>query len=435
MTLIDTILDKACKRTDAAEVFYTASESTSCAWSSDNLKIAEGKESSGIALRVLIDGKIGFFATSKVDDPDMIVETACELAPLGSEFAGEFPSEFHPTDIDTFHESTAGVGAAKLVDAGNAMMSKAKSARSDAMYDGKLYRVVLDVALANSFGARSTFRKSIFQGYLSGSITREGDVLILWEFDDSNRMADQPEEWADELIRKLNDAATIVDLPAGAYPCILTPKAMEFFGPLRSALNARMVLKDMSPFKDMVGKRIFDERITLIDDGLNPEMTGTQPIDDEGMTSQRTVLVENGVLKGFIHDLHTAKKMGVEPTGNGMRSGLSATPRAGYSTLTLVPGDRTLDEMIAGMEKGVVIDQIMGAHQASPFSGDFSVSINLGFVVENGKIIGRFKDGMLSGNVFRMLKDQLVEIGSEPKSTSMYTPPLLFDSMTIATAG
>ena len=98
--------------------------------------------------------------------------------------------------------------------------------------------------------------------------------------------------------------------------------------------------------------------------------------------------------------------MGTEPTGNGMRMSLTSTPRATYSTLTLKPGEKTLDEMIAGMDKGIIVDQIMGAHQASMFSGDFSVSVSLGFVVENGKIVGRFKDGMLAGNVFTMLKDQ-----------------------------
>jgi PmbA protein len=189
----------------------------------------------------------------------------------------------------------------------------------------------------------------------------------------------------------------------------------------------------MSAFKDKVGEKVFDEKVDFIDDGLHSTMPASQPVDDEGVTSQQTHLVENGVLKSYVHDLHTAKVMGVAPTGNGMRMGLSSAPRAGYSTLTLVPGTRTLDEMIAGMKKGVIIDQIMGAHQASPFSGDFSVSVDLGFVVEDCRIVGRFKDGMLSGNAFKMLKDQLIEIGSEPQYTSFLIPPVLYDRMSIST--
>jgi PmbA protein len=312
-------------------------------------------------------------------------------------------------------------------------VSKAKIGRSEARYDAALERSTIEATIANSAGAQTGFRKTVFSGFLGGSITREGDVLMLWEFDDSVRMNDQPDKWAKDTVKKLTDAMTVVELPSGEYPCILTPKAMEIMGPVRSAMNARMVLKDMSPFKDKVGEKVFDDRVYLFDDGLNPEMPGSQPVDDEGVTSQRTNLIEAGILKGFIQDLHTAKKMGVRPTGNGMRMGLSMAPRAGYTTLTLKPGEKTLEQMIAGIEKGVLIDQIMGAHQASPFSGDFSVSISLGFVIEGGKIVGRFKDGMLAGNVFRMFRDQIAEIGSELRYTTMLVPPVLFDGMTVAT--
>ena len=433
MTLIDEILTRAEKKADAAEVFHTKSEKVSSVWNSDRIKLAQGKETNGVALRVLIGNKVGFFATSKIDHPAAIVDTACELAPYGSEFAGEFLSAFAPADVDTWDERTSQVRADTLVEMGNGMVSKAKDARSEARYDAVLERAGVEATIANTAGAQTSFRKTVFSGYLSGSITREGDVLMLWEFDDSVRMNGQTDQWVSDTVKKLTDALKVVELPTGEYPCILTPKAMEIMGPVRSAMNARMVIKDMSPFKDKVGEQVFDDRIYLFDDGLNPDMTGSQPVDDEGVTAQRTSLVEGGVLKGFIHDLHTAKKMGVDPTGNGMRMGLSAAPRAGYSTLTLKPGEKTLDEMIAGMKKGVLIDQIMGAHQASPFSGDFSVSISLGYVVEGGKIVGRFKDGMLAGNIFRMLKDQIVEIGSELKYTGMLAPPVLFDGMTVAT--
>jgi PmbA protein len=315
------------------------------------------------------------------------------------------------------------------------MLKKAKGGNSDALYDAKIERTIIRAEIANSYGARTTFDKTSFEGYIYGSITREGDVIGIYEADSSGAFENQPEEWADVTVKKLNDAIKVVNIPAGDYPCILMPKAMDIFGPLLSALNARMVLKDMSPFKDKVGEQIMDPRINIDDDGLYGRMPGTQPVDDEGITSQVTPLIKNGVLMGFIHDLHTAKKMGVQPTGNGMRAGLAGNPRAGYSTLVLRPGDKSLDELIAGIKKGVLIDQIMGAHQASPFSGDFSVSINLGYVIEDGKIIGRFKDGMLAGNAFRMLKDQLVEIGSELKYTGPLAPPILLDRMTVATAG
>ena len=435
MSIIDIILEKAKAKADSAEVFHLTSENTAAMWASDKLKLAESKETSGLALRVVIDGRVGFFATNKLDDPGKIVDTACELAPLGFNWAGEFPKSYEPVDADFYHEPTADADCERLIEAGNGMIEKAKAGKSEAIYEGKLDRSIVGIEIANSHGARASFRKTAFGGFLWGSVTREGDVLNIWEFSSENHLDNQPDEYAVNMIKKFEAASNIVKLPSGEYQAILTPIGLGMFGVLNTALNARSALKDLSPFKDKVGEKIFDDRVILVDDGLHATSPGSQPVDDEGVTSQRTVLVDRGVLKGFIHDLHTASKMSVAPTGNGMRGGLSSGPRAGFSTLAIEPGTKTLDEMIAEMEKGVIIDQIMGAHQASAFSGDYSVNIDLGFVVEKGKIVGRFKDGMLAGNVFNMLKEQIMEIGSEPKFVGAMFPPILFDKMTVATTG
>jgi len=435
MTIIDAILKKVKSKSDAAEVFHLRNETTGCSWAADKLKLAETKETSGVAVRVIKDGKIGFFASNKVDDADKIADIACELVNYGSEFAGELPSEYKPVDADFFHESTAHAGAERLIEAGNGMMEKAKSAFHDAIYEGKLDRSIVHCTIANSHGTRADFRKTLFGGFLWGSVTREGDVLNVFEYGNYNYLDNQPESFADSTVQKLKNAVNVVKLHAGEYPCILTPNGMDVFGVLETALNARAVLKDLSPFKDKVGEKIFDEKVILVDDRLRDKMPGSQPVDDEGVTSQKTVLVENGILKSFIHDLHTAAKMNVAPTGNGERASLNSGPKAGFTTFAINPGTKTLDEMISGIKKGVLIDNVMGAHQASAFSGDYSVNIGLGYVIEDGKIIGRFKDGMLAGNVFRMLKEQILEIGSEPKFVGILFPPILFDRMTISTTG
>jgi predicted Zn-dependent protease len=172
MKIIDRILEKAKKKSDAAEVFFASAEVTSCEWSSDKLKMATANESSGIALRVFIRGKTGFFATSKIGDPDLIVNSACELAPLGSDFAGELPDRFCPSDIETFDEETSRIEVGRLVDVGNRMVAAAKEGNSEALYDGKITRLVINTAIANSNGASANFRKSGFNGHLDRSRAR-----------------------------------------------------------------------------------------------------------------------------------------------------------------------------------------------------------------------------------------------------------------------
>ena len=123
----------------------------------------------------------------------------------------------------------------------------------------------------------------------------------------------------------------------------------------------------------------------------------TSAFDDEGTARKVTPLIEKGVLRNFIYDLDTAGRTGVQPTGHGSARQLS--------NLMIEPGNKPFDEMVKGIEKGLLVHEFLGLGQGNPINGEFSLNLFLGYKIEKGKLVGRVKNVMLAGNAFNALKD------------------------------
>ena len=143
----------------------------------------------------------------------------------------------------------------------------------------------------------------------------------------------------------------------------------------------------------------------------------------------------SGIVKGFLYDLQTAALAGKKSTGNGSR-GRGGLPAPSPSAFVITPGKTTFDDMVADIKEGLVIEQLMGAEQGNILGGDFSGNVLLGYKIENGKIVGRVKDTMVSGNVYKILKD-IAAIGSETKWVGgfLQTPPLYCQGLSVSSKG
>jgi PmbA protein len=141
------------------------------------------------------------------------------------------------------------------------------------------------------------------------------------------------------------------------------------------------------------------------------------------------------VLKNFIYDLQTAGMMGVKSTGHASRD-FSSLPSPSVSNLVISPGKAGLAEMIKGIKYGVIVHDFLGAGQSNLLAGDFSANIALGYKIEKGKIAGRVKDVMISGNVYDLLRDQVVELSRDQEMVvsrgSFITPAIMFKDVCIA---
>ena len=241
--------------------------------------------------------------------------------------------------------------------------------------------------------------------------------------------------WAVETVRQLELARDTVPAPQGQVPVVFTPRgfAQAFMPALSQGFSGRTVAQKASPLTEKLGQLAFDKRLTLIDDPTQPMAPGSRPFDDEGVPSQRLALVEQGMLQGFFYDLQSAGLAGATSTGSAHR-GVGTLPAPGLSTLMVQPGQGSFEELLADIQEGLVVEEMLGATQGNVLGGDFGGNVLLGYKVERGRIVGRVKDTMVAGNVYTILSD-LAGLDGEPRwvGGSVFAPPIVTLQATVST--
>ena len=161
--------------------------------------------------------------------------------------------------------------------------------------------------------------------------------------------------------------------------------------------------KGSSAFSGRIGQRVAARGVTVLDDGTIPDRRGSLNVDDEGNATQRNVLIEDGILKGYLQDSLNARLMGVAPTGNGRRESYAAVPMPRMTNTYMLGGDRTKEEIIAGLKRGLYATNF-GGGQVDITSGKFVFSASEAFWVENGKIEYPVKGATIVGSGPESLK-------------------------------
>ncbi|MCX5757469.1 MAG: TldD/PmbA family protein, partial [Candidatus Hydrogenedentes bacterium] len=162
-------------------------------------------------------------------------------------------------------------------------------------------------------------------------------------------------------------------------------------------LEADHIDKEMSKFCGRLGEMIAAPEVTVIDDGTLPGLRGSSPVDGEGTPTQRTVLIDNGLLVCFMNDLHTARKLGMPPTGNGRRESFQEKPIPRMTNTFIAPGAADPVDVLASTEHGLFVRK-MGGGQVNPLNGDFVFGVSEGYLIRNGKIAEPVRGASLIGN-------------------------------------
>ena len=428
---MEKILDQAQKVAEAAEVFLVSSEETPVQFEADRLKYIQSKQSRSAALRIIRRGKIGYSVTTNLDDVQSLVDASVETAQFGMQAKFEFPAPTSYPQVDTYDPEVESVSLEQMIGHGEEMIATVKEHTPDILCEAGVTKSIVSVNIMNSRGNKASYRKSIFSLGISGSLIRGTDMLFVGESEISCHPITTTRAVTDIVIKQLERAKGRASVLSQPMPVIFTPDGVmsALISPLMAAFNGKTVLEGASPIGNSLGKPVFDSKFWLWDDATIAYRPGSRPFDDEGVASRRTPLIEAGTVASFLYDLQTAALANTQSTGNGRRPG-GGLPTPSPSAFIIQPGDTSFDDMLADIKEGLIIEYLMGAEQGNILGGDFSGNILLGYKVESGKIVGRVKDTMVSGNVYQVLK-QIIAIGSDAKwvggflnSPSLYCPSL-----------
>jgi PmbA protein len=320
---------------------------------------------------------------------------------------------------------------------GNWLIDRLRSHTPELVCEAGVTKSVGIVHILNSRGGEASYRKSHFSIRIEGTLIRDTDMLFVGESNSSCRPIREFQEIADAVIEQLELAKRTASIATGRLPVILTPKgvASALLSPLALAVNGKMVVEGASPLVGRLGELIFDDRISIWDDATLNYRPASRPCDDEGMPSQRTALIEGGVVANFLYDLQTAAIAGAMSTGSGSRS-RGGMPTPSVSALVIDEGDTSFTEMVRDIKEGLIVEMLIGAGQGNVLGGEFSGNVLLGYKVESGEIVGRVKDTMVSGNIYDALKG-LIAVGNETQwvGGALKLPPFYLSSLAVASKG
>jgi len=431
---MENILAQTKQVAEEAEVFMISAEETPVQFEANRLKHIQSKQSTTVALRIVRQGRIGYATTTELDSCQSLVNNAVETAHFGTPARFELPPQTPYPQIEAFDPDVESTPVEAMIKLGEELIATIKGHTPDIVCEAEVSKVVASVHIINSRGGQATYPKSIFSLSIEGSLIRDTDMLFVGETQFSCHPLTESKAVAEVVLEQLELAKDQASVPSQPLPVIFTPRgvASALILPLMTAFNGKTVLEGASPVGNRLGEPVFDKKLWLWDDPTIAYRPGSRPCDDEGVPSQRTPLIEQGTVTNFLYDLQTAAQAHTRRTGNGSRN-RGGLPAPSPSAFIIAPGDTAFDEMVQDMKEGLVIEHLMGAGHGNILGGDFSGNVLLGYKVKSGKIVGRVKDTMVSGNVHQVLK-QITAIGSEARWVGGFlkTPPLYCPSLSVA---
>jgi len=376
----------------------------------------EQAEAAGIGVRVIAEGRQGFAYAGSLD-PDVIVDTLAEArdnAPFGDPDEHNrlaVPDGVAPADLDLYRDELGAVPTDHKVELAIAVERAVYAAderitgtRTAIYGDG-----IGDWAVATSTGITAGNRSTTCHVSVT-ALAADGDQTQTGYGVSVGRSVDDL-----DLGRAAGDAAERATRLLGArkprsqrLTVVFDPHvAAAFLGIIGGTLNGEAVLKGRSLFADRVGQAVAAPALTLVDDPTERRSMRASPFDAEGLASRRNVLVDSGVLQGFLHNTWSAAKAGTASTASAVR-GYGSPPGVGPRALAVRPGTMTFEEVVGAVGEGVLVQSVTGLHSGvNAVSGDFSVGVQ-GVMIGHGELGEPIREATIASTLQRMLLDVAV---------------------------
>jgi TldD protein len=215
-----------------------------------------------------------------------------------------------------------------------------------------------------------------------------------------------PADLSEKAAKKAVELLSANRCPSGKFPVILDPSVAGLFTHEVLGHNAEgdEVFNGMSIISGKIGEQIASELVTIVNDPTIPKLNGTYAYDSEGVPGAPMTIIENGVLKGFMHSLETASRFGAQPTGSGRAESAHKMPIVRMANTYMLPGSNTLDDMISDIDEGMLIQRSNGGY-VYPERGQYTCFAKEGRMIRNGRLAEPVREVTFSGMTLDTLRD------------------------------
>jgi PmbA protein len=268
-------------------------------------------------------------------------------------------------------------------------------------------------AVATSTGLAVESRATVCHVSCSAMAEHDGETTIAGGVDAGrDPEALDRDKAAGDAVEKALRLLGARQAPSQRLTIVLEPElAATIVGITCGTLSGERVLKGRSPFADRVDEQIASPELTIVDDPTNPASMGADSHDGEGLACRRRVLLDQGVLQGFLHNAYTGRRSGGASTASAVR-GARSMPGVGVHAPAVVPGDRSPDELISSIDTGLLVQSMSGLHSGvNAVSGDFSVGVE-GMMIRNGRLAEPVREVTVASTLQRLLLG-VVAVGSD----------------------
>ena len=397
------------KGADQAEVYLVNSRQLSLEVRNGDIESVQEASSYGLGLRLIKDKKLGFAYVNdfRPESLEEVIRRALEFArAVSADENNVLPDDPGMTEVKGLYDpGLAQVPLEKKIGLLQEVESLALQVKGISKSAGASYSESEgEIILVNSLGLSKSYKASGC-GYGVGVIAEKGEQKSSG-YESCNRRffsdLKPAAEVAREAARKALEMLDPRPVKTQRAAVIFDPDvAYAILGGIIQAVNGQSVLQGASFLGKKLGQKIASELITIIDDGTLEKGLASAPFDGEGVPTQKRVIVENGVLKGFLYNTYAARRAGVKSTGNATRAGFTSLPGIGPHNFYLMSGSHKPEDIIAATDRGVLVKEVTG-YGINPVNGHFSGGAS-GLWVENGKITFPVKGITIAGTAEEML--------------------------------
>ncbi len=392
------------------EIYYIKTKKLKAESKNFDLDVLTSSDEVGYSLRVLKSKSQGFAYSSSFNKNSVYetIQKAKELSEITSpDDANGFVERKEDTEIVEYYDSFAvNISPAEKAEKSIELekLVKTKDERIKRVRSSSFSEVIFEKGIFNSNGVEISEKGTVYSAVVSAVAEQNGDSQIGWSYTASRFLEDLDlQSVADEATFTALSLLNSTQIKTKVLPVVFSPYiSSQFLSTYSSAFTGDALIKDKTLFKGKENKSVASELINIIDNGRLKNGIGTTSYDDEGIPTRRNVLIENGIFKGFLHNLYTSKKLNTVSTGNGSRSGFRTLPHVGTTNLYIENGNVSLEDILKSYDEVFYVTDVMGLHTADPISGEFSVGAS-GILYSKGEYLTGVRGVTIADNFLNVL--------------------------------